>query len=145
ALHPSMRDVAHPITQRSTGQRGRLALVALALSIPALVMPLWSPSNVLERVLVPAALGAMVAVAIARLVIAARAQSRSESRFAHLATHDQLTGLPNRLRVYEHVESLARATPEGRSVAVVYLDIDRFRLVNDSLGHRTGDSLLRAF
>lgn len=145
AVHPSMRAVAHPLSSSTTSlQRSRLAFVAFALTIPALVMPLWSPSNVLERVLIPAALGAMVAVAVARMVIAASAQSRSEARFAHLATHDQLTGLPNRLHVYEHVETLARTTPEGRQIAIVYLDIDRFRLVNDSLGHQTGDRLLRA-
>jgi diguanylate cyclase (GGDEF)-like protein len=145
ALHPSMRDVAHPLTaHRSQLQRSRVALVGLSLLMPALVMPFWSPSNVVERVLVPGLLGCMVSVAIARLVSAAQAQSRSEARFAHLATHDQLTGLPNRLLVYEFIESAVRAVPSGRSIAVVFLDIDRFRLVNDSLGHLTGDRLLRA-
>jgi diguanylate cyclase (GGDEF)-like protein len=145
ALHPSMRDVAHPLTsQRGHLQRSRVALVALSLLTPALVLPFWSPSNLLERILVPCLLGCMVSVAIARLVSAAQAQSRSEARFAHLATHDQLTGLPNRLLVYEFIESAVRAAPGGRQVAVVFLDIDRFRLVNDSLGHLTGDRLLRA-
>jgi diguanylate cyclase (GGDEF)-like protein len=144
-LHPSMRDVSQPLTvQRGHLQRSRVALVGLALLSPALVLPFWSPSNVLERLLVPALLAGMVAVAIARLVSSAQAQSRSEARFAHLATHDQLTGLPNRLLVYDFIESAVRSAPGGRSIAVVFLDIDRFRLVNDSLGHMTGDRLLRA-
>jgi diguanylate cyclase (GGDEF)-like protein len=145
ALHSSMRDIAHPLAaQRNHLQRSRVVLVALSLLVPALVMPFWSPSNLVERILVPGLLGCMVSVAIARLVSAAQAQSRSEARFAHLATHDQLTGLPNRLLVYEFIESAVRAAPGGRQVAVVFLDIDRFRLVNDSLGHLTGDRLLRA-
>jgi diguanylate cyclase (GGDEF)-like protein len=145
ALHASMRDVAHPLTaQRSELQRSRIVLVAFSLLAPALVMPLWSPSNWAERIFVPGVLCCMVSVAIARLVMAAQAQSRSEARFAHLATHDQLTGLPNRLLVHDFIESAVRASPSGRAVAVVFLDIDRFRLVNDSLGHPTGDRLLRA-
>jgi diguanylate cyclase (GGDEF)-like protein/PAS domain S-box-containing protein len=67
----------------------------------------------------------------------------AEEQIAFLAYHDPLTGLPNRALLAEHLElSLARARREERSVALLYLDLDDFKLVNDSLGHAAGDRLL---
>jgi diguanylate cyclase (GGDEF)-like protein/PAS domain S-box-containing protein len=67
----------------------------------------------------------------------------AEERIAHLAYHDSLTGLPNRALLREHLEpALARARRAGRSVALMYLDLDDFKAVNDSFGHDAGDQLL---
>jgi diguanylate cyclase (GGDEF)-like protein/PAS domain S-box-containing protein len=69
---------------------------------------------------------------------------RAEDRIAHLAYHDGLTGLPNRELLAEHLElAIARARRADRSVALLYLDLDDFKLVNDSFGHTAGDGLLR--
>jgi len=63
----------------------------------------------------------------------------------HQALHDSLTGLPNRLLVDQRVyQFLGRAGSEGRSIAVFFIDLDDFKRVNDTLGHGTGDELLRA-
>jgi diguanylate cyclase (GGDEF)-like protein/PAS domain S-box-containing protein len=68
---------------------------------------------------------------------------RAEQQIAHLAYHDPLTGLPNRALLREHLDlSLARAKRNGTAVALLYLDLDDFKLVNDSLGHAAGDELL---
>jgi diguanylate cyclase (GGDEF)-like protein/PAS domain S-box-containing protein len=63
-----------------------------------------------------------------------------EARLAHQATHDPLTGLPNRTLLADHVAG--RFTPGGSGLACLFLDLDNFKVVNDSLGHAAGDELL---
>jgi diguanylate cyclase (GGDEF)-like protein/PAS domain S-box-containing protein len=63
----------------------------------------------------------------------------------HLAHHDQLTGLPNRLFLAAHLpDALAEARRTGAILAVLFLDLDRFKHINDSRGHETGDKLLKS-
>ena len=62
----------------------------------------------------------------------------------HLAHHDQLTGLPNRLFLAHHLPgAIAEAKRNGTMLAVLFLDLDRFKQINDSRGHETGDKLLK--
>jgi diguanylate cyclase (GGDEF)-like protein len=67
-----------------------------------------------------------------------------EARLMHEATHDHLTDLHNQASFYEHLsQSLSRARRRGSKVAVMFVDLDDFKLVNDSLGHQEGDVVLR--
>jgi diguanylate cyclase (GGDEF)-like protein len=67
-----------------------------------------------------------------------------EERIRHQAYHDDLTGLPNRASFTEQLDAMARrARRAGWTFAVMFLDLDRFKVVNDSLGHHAGDQLLR--
>ncbi|MGD0471319.1 MAG: EAL domain-containing protein [Terriglobales bacterium] len=82
------------------------------------------------------------AVIVFRDVSAARAQSEQMN---HLAEHDSLTGLPNRLLFNDRLgQAISLARRHGGQAAVLYLDLDGFKKVNDSLGHAAGDKLLQA-
>ena len=69
---------------------------------------------------------------------------QAEERLQYLATRDALTGLPNRLLLHERLaQAIAQAKRSGHRVGVLFIDLDRFKNVNDTLGHRIGDELLK--
>jgi len=74
-------------------------------------------------------------------VSAARAMS---IQMTHSAQHDAVTNLPNRLLLSDRIsQSISLARRQKKHVAIIFLDLDRFKYINDSLGHATGDKLLK--
>lgn len=81
---------------------------------------------------------------VGSVVIDVTGQREAEKALTHSATHDALTGLPNRALFSDRLlVALAQAERTGSLVAVLFCDVDRFKMINDSLGHSAGDALLR--
>ncbi len=149
ALHPSMRRVAEPVTvEEARLPTWRLALLAAAsLMAPAVLVivnaegrpvdiPAVASVCVLLFLLVIARLGGVVSDL--RMTLLER--RTLETALHHRALHDPLTGLANRTMLQDRLEhALSRRDQE---VAVLFLDLDDFKSVNDTLGHHAGDVLL---
>ena len=144
ALHPSMVKLTEVGREHNpSAGRLRIVVVAIALLIPALLTVAGGPASFAESLVLCLLMLAMTATAVLRLVRLFRPRSGSEARLVHQAYHDSLTGLPNRRMMEEHLSGLLRHGPvDGTHVALLYLDLDRFKLINDTLGHSHGDELL---
>lgn len=169
ALHPSSRSVSRPVAgpteQLTTARLTLLAAVALIAPGVLLVHPAAGPHHVhlIEVVAATAAVFVLVILRIAGLnrevgkqVSALRSQRKElksalderdalADRLLHQASHDPLTGLANRPLFMDRVDSaLSSGSKIDSGVAVLFMDLDDFKAVNDSFGHSAGDELLMA-
>lgn len=145
ALHPSMHDLNRPIGIRAgVLTRTRIATLAVALILPSLIVAVLPRTSTAARVFLGAILVALAVTATLRLVFTLRDQSRFDAQLIYQATHDELTGLANRTRALSHIEACLRRfdTSTPGHLAVMFADVDQFKLVNDSMGHAIGDELL---
>lgn len=143
ALHPSMVRLTEPAREPLTiTPRVRIALVAVALVTPTLLTLQETNSTSTTRLVLFVLMLAMTLAAVLRIVQALRVAERSEASMVYQAHHDLLTGLPNRVMMERHLSELLAGQSEDRHVAVLYLDLDRFKLINDTFGHSHGDELL---
>lgn len=144
ALHPSMAEIGHttnlPVQAWSLR---RLLLIAPALAVPFVLLVVIDRSSFIDRVILAAGGAAVVALLLVRAVSAVRDYASAQRRYEYQATHDPLTGLANRALLFAQVRAmLAEQAPPRQSVWVYFLDLDGFKLVNDSRGHTTGDQVI---
>ncbi|MFU8839226.1 MAG: putative bifunctional diguanylate cyclase/phosphodiesterase [Nitriliruptoraceae bacterium] len=143
-LHPS----AAPLTRPAAPPRRRFTAARLAVLGGALVA---TPVTVLLRgvdsTLVPTLLGSVVVSCLVLVRISRLALERQgvQEQLRRAAVHDPLTGLPNRRLILDRLaQGLARSARDGGPVAVMFVDLDDFKRVNDDRGHQVGDEVLVA-
>jgi len=143
ACHPSLRRSFAPV-EVAPQQFGWVKLSAhLLVAIVAPVSLLLLPSTRESPAMTALVLGSagLPVMLVGYLVRQIRGRARAEYR----AQHDELTGLPNRQLFEDRAAAAFRlADRDGSRVAVLFLDLDRFKAINDSLGHATGNQLLQA-
>jgi diguanylate cyclase (GGDEF)-like protein len=146
AVHPAMRFLkADPEPDPTRAARTRVVLVTIACASP-LALLLFAPHRVEAVTEVVAVTGFLIVLLTALRSHLATEQNRDAAeQLAYRATRDPLTGLANRAALLDHIVlATRRAARAQRSCAVAFLDLDDFKLVNDSLGHAEGDRLLCA-
>ncbi|HWD24280.1 MAG TPA: EAL domain-containing protein, partial [Acidimicrobiales bacterium] len=118
----------------------RIGAITVALGTPMLLI-IHSETLSIRMGLFFAVL-VLTGLAMFQVVRALRAVERSESRLKHQVLHDALTGLPNRLHIERHLELAFGGASRATGVGLLFVDLDRFKLINDTLGHANGDALI---
>ncbi|MEV0561700.1 GGDEF domain-containing protein [Dactylosporangium sp. NPDC050588] len=139
ALHPAAVTLTEPVRRQPERPTLRLAHLGAVLSINPVVggLPvLWGGKA--DAPLLSVGTLVVIGLVLARIGQLLRQRAEAESALAHRASHDELTGLLNRHGVLARLEESF-----GAGVGVLYCDLDRFKPINDTLGHLAGDEVLR--
>jgi diguanylate cyclase (GGDEF)-like protein len=144
SLHPTVRAGSRPeaVALRSLGI-ARTAWLTAVLLLPVATTAIWPPQYLPARVVRVALSLLLTVTVVGRIVRNTDARIQREQLASRRATRDDLTGLPNRAKFYEEL-NLAADQP-GRTVALLMVDLNDFKQVNDRHGHQAGDAVLVAF
>lgn len=143
-LHPSMRTMSErqPIGPHRP-MVGRIIVTATALVVPIMVASATVPHGRLDLVVRTVSVGALALLVTVRIMHAVRENRAAQEELLQSAQTDPLTGLPNRARLLEHVNATLRESWKGEAhPTLFFIDVDRFKNINDSLGHTSGDQVL---
>jgi diguanylate cyclase (GGDEF)-like protein len=145
-VHNSISTITEHGTART--QRpllGRLITTTAALTIPVVVLALTEAADQTDRIVRAVSVFVLTIAVTARVIHAVRTNATTQRSLIHSAQTDALTGLPNRSLMLAHVNAaLEFAEQDQRHPSVLFIDVDRFKNINDSLGHQAGDNVLIA-
>lgn len=142
ALHPSMAEKVEPRENvAGTITSARLMVLFLVVFAVPVIDLLWGEA--FDKVFISICSMLMFALVLVRLMGLMSVVQHKEQQARHDAMHDSLTGLANRVLFGDRVESFVAQRKDG-VVSVLFVDLDDFKFINDSLGHQVGDELLVA-
>ncbi|WP_085066181.1 putative bifunctional diguanylate cyclase/phosphodiesterase [Catenuloplanes japonicus] len=144
--HPSMRTLTEPqqIVVR-TLSKARTSVISLVVLVPVVVTTVEPISGVLDGTVRATLCALLVTAVLFRVVRANDSRARAESATRRRATHDALTDLPNRELLTESITAWsAEAVANRKEISLLFIDLDRFKMINDHWGHHVGDELLCA-
>ena len=145
-LHPDIAQLTSQGAHRSVRPvAGRLVVITAGLAVPIAVFALTDAVDSRDRVVRTVSVIVLAVAVLIRVIVSVRSNIDLQSRLIASAQTDPLTGLPNRSLMVDHVETALRtAWRDGRQPTVLFIDVDRFKNINDSLGHSAGDDVLVA-
>ena len=143
-VHPSIRSIGRAGAIRvAPALMTRLTATTTALVAPIIVLSLTDAVDTRDRVVRAVSAAVLATIVMVRVVQSVRANASTQDQLVKNALTDPLTGLPNRTSMLRHIDAALRATwGTSRQPTVLFVDVDRFKTINDSLGHSTGDDVL---
>jgi diguanylate cyclase (GGDEF)-like protein len=143
-LHPTVRHIYTSGAGRvSPPLMTRLVTTTASLIVPVVLLAVTDPFDTQDRVVRTLSVSVLAVVVMLRVIQSVRANARTQEHLVKSALTDSLTGLPNRILMLEHIETaVQQAWRTSRQPTVLFIDVDRFKNINDSLGHSIGDNVL---